>query len=149
MKKPQILRSYKVYVLAVAIVLISLCAFMIFRLYQSSLNDRFCTTGDEIYQEIQINSQNWASYFFASASLPDSTRFEVQGRTYVVRADLTSEGTGIFYVSTAPSWPSTLQGLKGYIYTSSGQIPSNYWPPAYNTKHLIGNIYCYSEYEIQ
>lgn len=123
-----------------------MCSWIIFT---DTHTTQFCTIDDEIYQEIQINLQKWVSNFFSSASLPAALRFEVQGKTYVVRADLTSDGTEIFYVATASGWPGTLEGLKGYLYTSSGQIPSNYWPPVYKTRHLAGNIYCYSEYEIK
>jgi hypothetical protein len=149
MKLPKVGRSSKIGFLAVALALIFLCAFTMHRIYQSSPDDDFCTTKDGVYQEIHANLPNWIAYFFTVSSLPSSTRFEVQGRPYIARADLTSGGIGIFYVSTAPSWPSTLEGLKGYLYTASGQIPSDYWPPAYEIEHLVGNIYCYSEYEIR
>jgi hypothetical protein len=86
-------------------------------------------------------------HFSTSTSLPDSIRFEVRGRDYIVRVDQISDKISGFHVSIAEGWPSTPLGSKGYLYIASGQIPSYYWPPTYENEKLSGNIYCYSEYE--
>lgn len=108
----------------------------------------FCTIDDEIYKTIEANVDNWLNYFSDSQSSSDYLEFSVQGTKYITRADLRQDGTQLFYVATGLDWPSTLAGLKGYIYVSSGNIPPTYWPPAYDIKRLSNIIFCYSEYEI-
>lgn len=134
------------------VVLISPVCFLAWRIYIHVPGPTdFCTTQDEVYQEILRNSQDWESLIS-----PKSVQWrrsidtiEVNGRGYIVRAGMTIDDVKIFYVATTEDWPAIPEGLKGYMYTSSGQIPPNYWPPIYNTKHLAGNIYCYSKYEIK
>ncbi len=139
------IRTYFLLILSIALACLSIFGLQIL----NRPDDRFCTIEDSIYQAIQVNTQSWLSEFsFAADSRSDEIHFEADGQPYTVRAGLASDGTRLFYVAVAESWPTTLQGLKGYLYTSSGTVPQNYWPPIYHLKQLAGNIYCYDEHNI-
>lgn len=139
------IRSCFLWILGIALVCLLVLGLQIL----NRPDDHFCTTEDSTYQVIQANTQSWLSEFsFAADSHSDEIHFEVDDRSYTVRASLAPDETRLFYVAVAESWPATPTGLKGYLYTSSGTIPQNYWPPIYHLKPLAGNIYCYDEYSI-
>lgn len=125
-----------------------LLGILLTRIFKVPEKKVFCTIEDEIYKTIEANSDSWLQYFFGSQRHKENLEFSVQDTTYVARADLSSDRTQLFYVATGVDWPATLQGLNGYIYIPSGNLPPDYWPPAYNIKRLNNNIFCYSEYKI-
>ena len=100
-----------------------------------------CDTNHHIYQALLSQNQEWLAYF---AAVPESSNngITLDGGRYVVRSFWrSSDEQPILIIATQHTYPRSLYGLAGYVYTSneSFSFPDN----RYTTRQLSPHFYCY------
>lgn len=156
--KPRKRLNLVVFFVGISVVILA----VIFMLLSGSLNTKFCTQQDEIFQTISSEAKNWLNklpsasdwqkYYtdythqlnptpldsFLIISVPNGNEYVVNGESL-----RDPQSAQILYIPVEHGTQKSSMGVRGYIYLISGKIP-NYDSSHMEVREMGSNIYCYT-----